>query len=277
MPINNVDELVSLLTGGGAVPPRRLQAMKVPRIDNVAAAATVAAQWTSLWRYNGMPGTRGAIPGAAAACDRTTQGALPWTNATGGRTAFLTGRGLGVSQAGIVRVYDRLLHNGGLSGALNTAQTVGGTITRNTGGVGNEIWIEIYGVLGGTTTTVTASYTNQNGVAGRTTIAQAIGGAGASEAQRMILLPLADGDTGVQSVQSVTLAASTGTAGSFGITICRPVIEIGNAVGGFASDSLILQGGPVAVDDNACLSVAFLANGTVAPWVFLNIPIVEST
>ena len=41
---------------------------------------------------------------------------------------------------------------------------------------------------------------------------------------RVIPLALQDGDTGVQSVQSVTVLATTGTAGNFGIVIAKPIL-----------------------------------------------------
>ena len=37
---------------------------------------------------------------------------------------------------------------------------------------------------------------------------------------------LAAGDTGVRAVADVTLAATTGTAGEFGIVIARPIVAI---------------------------------------------------
>jgi hypothetical protein len=83
------------------------------------------------------------------------------------------------------------------------------------------IGLTIYSAIGGTATTVTVSYTNQAGVLGRTTAIQAIGGSGNSTAGRLIFLPLQAGDTGVRSVESVTLAATTGTAGNIGVTLFK--------------------------------------------------------
>jgi hypothetical protein len=58
-------------------------------------------------------------------------------------------------------------------------------------------------------------------------VAVTFGGTGYNEVGRMIMLPLqAAGDTGVQSIQSVTLAASTLTAGSFGATMAHPIAAI---------------------------------------------------
>ena len=140
-------------------------------------------------------------------------------------------------------------------------------MTRNTGGVGNQIWVEIYTALGSSGTTITASYTNQAGASGRTTKAVSIGGTGNNEAQRMLPLPLQDGDTGVQAVASVTLAGSTGTAGDFGVTVVRPLglgaIPVAGA--GFLRDYVTGLPGLPKIDTDASLAMAFLSNGTAAP------------
>ena len=168
-------------------------------------------------------------------------------------------------------LYDRLLQNGGLSGTNTSAQTVGGTLTRNTGGEGNQIWAEIYTLIGTTATTITASYTNQAGVSGRTTKAVAIGGTGNREAERMLPLPLQDGDTGVQAVASATLAATTGTAGSFGITVVRPLGLglISAAALGYWRDYVAGLPGLPLIDPDACLALSFYANSTAAPQLML--------
>ena len=67
----------------------------------------------------------------------------------------------GFAQPGILVLYDRLLHIGGLNATTTAAQTVGGSLSRYTGGAGNQIWVEIYTQIGTTATTITANYTNQ--------------------------------------------------------------------------------------------------------------------
>ena len=118
-----------------------------------------------------------------------------------------------------------------------------------------------------TATTITASYTNQAGVSGRTTKPVAIGGTGNREGERMLPLPLQDGDTGVQAVASVTLAASTVTAGSFGVTVVKPIgLGIIPAAGaGYWRDYVSGLPGLPKIDTDACLALAFLANSTTAP------------
>lgn len=263
----DLSEVINRMTGGNSGTPENLFLWIDNRIDSAAASATVAGKWSSLWRYNKTRGGVGAVPGAAAVPDNTTRGGLLQTDPSGGREKWLLGNGIVGTSAGGVLLYDRLLHNGGLSGTVTTAQTVGGTLTRNTGGEGNQIWAEIYTIIGTTATTITASYTNQAGTSGRTTKPVTIGGTGNREAERLLPLPLQDGDTGVQAVASVTLAATTGTAGSFGVTVAKPIgLGIIPAAGsGFWRDYVAGLPGLPGIDTDACLALAFLANGTTAP------------
>lgn len=224
--------------------------------------------WMDMWKAEGRtPG--GSVPTSAAAPTSATLGAVEFENATSGFTKYLLGFGsVGIpDESSLFVLYDRLLHIGGLDGTVTTAQTVGGSITRNTGGEGNEIWVVFYTAVGATAQTITASYTNQDGTSGRTTKAVPFNVRGYNFDFVTYSLPLQDGDTGVRAVASVTLSGSTGTAGNFGIVIARPLAI---AAGTFPED---VRGGyyntidgvlsPVALEDDSCLAVAQVtANAT---------------
>jgi hypothetical protein len=116
-----------------------------------------------------------------------------------------------------------------LSGTVTTAQTTNlptAALTRYTSGVGVMASLEITTAVGTTATTATVSYTNSAGVAGRTSPAVTFGGTNDRQASQVQLVPLQAGDVGVRSVESVTLAASTGTAGAFGVTLFRPLAAL---------------------------------------------------
>ena len=154
-----------------------------------------------------------------------TTGAVPFSNSTSG-TLTCVGAQLGGNQHGVFYMYDRLVHSGGLSGTVTTAQTTNlptAALTRYTSGEGCQIALICHAAVGATATTVTASYTNQAGTAGRTTVAYPIGGTGFNAVDRMLFLPLQVGDTGVRSVESVTIAATTGTAGNILVAIVKPL------------------------------------------------------
>lgn len=156
-------------------------------------------------------------------------------------------------------IADILSHQGGLSGTVATAQTTNlptAALTRYTDGAGVMMGLTIYTQIGTTATTVTASYTNQDGTAGQVSPAVFIGSTSFRNAGQLILLPLAAGDTGVRSVESVTLAATTGTAGNFGVTLFKPLAMICTDIAGPMSQDMVgggLLGGLPEVLDNACL------------------------
>lgn len=236
---------------------------------NVASLTTAAGRWYDLWTSTPPVG---AAPTTAAVPTRTTTGALGQENPAGGSQKSIIGTRFSALNPGQYMLIDRLSHQGGLSGTVATAQTTNlptSALTRYTSGAGVMIGLTIYTQIGTTATTVTASYTNQAGTSGRTTPLVAIGATGFREAGRLILLPLQAGDTGVRAVASVTLAATTGTAGAFGVTLFTPLYVIcvpdGSGVlptGGFLSGSTF--GGIPAVVDDSCLSLLYCGQSTNA-------------
>lgn len=222
--ITDLSDLINRSTGGASGTPENVFVYKVGRIAGVAAPATMLGKPHSLWLYDGFPGA-GVAPGAVAVPTNATAGAAPFTNPSGGRQKWMTQIHMTPSVACGIVLYDRLLHIGGLNATTITAQTVGGTITRHTGGEGNFAFVEIYSTIGATATTLTMSYTNQAGVAGRTSPAITFGGTANREQTRALMIPLQAGDTGIQSIQSVT-AGTTALAGNFGVTLGHPVANL---------------------------------------------------
>lgn len=193
---------------------------------------------TSAWRIQNNS-TASVAPGAAVACNNTTAGALlqnprlpgALTNQLWlaefeyGFGAVTSGGTAGNGLRSLGMLIDRLCHMSGLSGTSTSAQTVNSaTLPRYTSGDGVMMAFEVYVNLGNTGTTATVSYTNQAGTSGRTSQPILVsGGAQQRDIDSFVVIPLQDGDTGVQSVQSITLAASTLTAGNFGITLFKPL------------------------------------------------------
>lgn len=223
----------------------------------IGAITTIAGRNYSSWQAN-LPGA-GATPGAAAVPARNLSGALVQENA-GSEQMFLTGARLSSSAAGTWILCDRLSHQGGLSGTTTGSQTTNlptAALTRYTGGTEVMAALEIYSQVGTTATTVTVSYTNQAGTAGRISPAITFGGTGNREARRFIPIPLASDDLGFRSVESVSLVASTTTAGSFGITLCRPLYGFHiDRVGAQVTFNLVdggMFGAMPEILDDACL------------------------
>lgn len=222
-----------------------------------------AGLYHSLWRVAGLP-TAGNVPAniTGEICTAATIGAAPFTNAVAGKELFIGRASLTGVTAGALIVYDRLYHNAGMNGTLNTAQTfTQPALTRYTDGLGVEIWLEVYTALGATGVTFTCSYTNELGVAGRTATATATTSA-SPVAGQMFAATLQQGDRGVRSVQSVTLAATTGTAGNFGVTLVRRLAMIPITVPnvGVVQNSLTL--GLPKINDNACIATMVACTAT---------------
>jgi len=137
---------------------------------------------------------------------------------------FLLGARIGMtSTAGTFILYDRLCQMGGLSGIVTSAQTVALPIVPRYEEKGALIMVTIHSLIGTTATTLQAEYTDASGAPANKTKLVVFGGSGNREATRAIILPLADGDSGAVSVETIQLGATTGTAGNFGVSLIKPI------------------------------------------------------
>lgn len=244
---------------------------QVPTFIKNGQLAT-GTHWNSEWVQPGNPGVA-SIPGTTAAiCDRTTTGALGQSNKAGAEQRGWLRRfgdgGAGAAVQGAIVLVDRLAQVGGLSGTVTTAQTVGfPALTRSTSGVGVFAALEIYTSIGATGTTATISYTNTVPTAGQTSPAIVVGGTGFSNVRVVLPFGYASGDVGVTAVASVTLAATTGTAGNFGVSLFKVLgwWPINN------SSPYSNRGTPIdlpahmpAIPDDACLQLMHFGSGQVA-------------
>jgi hypothetical protein len=186
----------------------------------------------------------------------------------GGRFSFMPTSSSGGGAAGIM--VDLLNINGGLSGIVTTPQTTNlptAALTRYTSGEGVMAGIVVYTIIGTTATTVTISYTNQAGTSGRTSTATTFGGSNFREQNSFIPIPLQTGDTGVKSIESVTVLATTGTAGNFGVCLYKPLsmISLERTTGQAPLDAVssgCIVGSLCEIHPDACLT--FLGNGTIS-------------
>ena len=224
---------------------------------NIGANTVIAGRVYDLWRAV-LP--QGAVPSAPVVPNNDTLGCLGQRDAGAGLTNRIISARFNAQSPGNIIICDRLSHQGGLSGTVTTPQTTNlptAAITRGSA-EGVMLGLTIYTQIGATATTVSATYTNQNSVGSRVTPQVVFGGTGFREANRMILLPLQEGDTGVESVQSVTVTATTGTAGAFGVTLFRPILAIciDNMSGILSTAGIIVGntcGGISAVPNGSCL------------------------
>lgn len=280
--LTDLSDLINRSTGGNSGTPQNVFWHKTNRVAGTVATTPVAGRMESLWRYDGQP-AGGAAPTTGAIPDNTTVGALPFTSPGGSRQSWMTQAWCTGLNAGTLILYDRLFHIGGLSGTTITAQSVQGSpaspaLTRNTGGVGNMVFAEIYTAIGATARTITMDYTDDAGNSGSTSVATGIGGTGFNAVNRAILLPLASGDNGVRAVNTVTLSATTGTAGNFGIVIAKPIAYLGVGFPGCPAWRDFVSGLPgiPEIESGACLSLLWVPNTAAVPEMFGGYSIVEA-
>lgn len=243
-----------------------VDALKLNRAaDFQTNAVTAGAGRTfALWRFT-LPAA--ATPTTSVAVDKTSANAIgPIPDATSGKLQIIGGRFNTSGTAGATVVAIDLLNvSGGLSGVVTTEQTTNlptAALTRHTTGEGVRIGLVVYTTVGATATTVTVRYTNQAGTPNQVSTATTFGATGFREVGRVIQIPLAAGDTGVRSVEGVTVTATTGTAGNFGVCLFKPLMtfSLDSTTGTMPIDA-VSSGGMIGsmaeFDDDACLT--FLA------------------
>ena len=243
-------------------------------IDKASIANAAAGQYHSLWRATGQPG-QGAIPAAAANCNQSTTGCLTFNQQTAPAKSYLAYLEAASSNSAMtVEVHDRLMHRGGLNGTLTTAQTVGmdfyGVTADNmVERIGDsnysdvQWWLEWYTDTGATVVTATVAVTYSDGSTGNLTAVSLAATRRASFMQPLNgLIPAGVAGKFIRAVTSVTLSATTGAAGSFGVTATRLrgtlFIPIANAKYGADWASLPIS----TIPNSACPFIAVLTSTT---------------
>lgn len=223
--IENIDNLVKALGNNSS----RIV------LDKASIASQTANSYCSLWRATGQPG-QGAIPTVVATCNNTTVGTIGFNQQTSPITSYGAYLEIATGNAAMtVELHDRLAHMGGLNGTLTTAQSVNldlstllSTDNINVRKGDNNYsdvqwWLEWYTATGGTAVTATIAVTYNDGTTGNLS---ALSLAATRPASHMIplnsLIPSAQSGKFIRGIVSVSLSATTGTAGNFGVTATRP-------------------------------------------------------
>jgi hypothetical protein len=220
-----------------------------------------AGSYHSHWRNSGLPGAA-PIPavGTGQTHNDVSPGSFDVPAVQPGQALYLGRHSLSAGNAGFFFLCDRLWSNSGLNGTLTTAQVINSLPIRGDG-VGVEAWLEFYTATGATAVTATMTYTNTQGQSGRTATAAVVA---TTVAGQLIPFVLQTGDLGIQSIQSLQLSATTGTAGNFGITLLKRMLEfpiqIANA--GVSMD-FYAMGGQI-VNNEACLFLAQLCTANTS-------------
>lgn len=227
-----------------------------------ASRTTVATGWFSLFELAGNPGA-GVLAGTS-----TTAGVVP-TDTTagcpvidafgGGATGYLAQVDFGSSVASRLKIMDMVFKAGAYAFNANTALSAQPSYAgRMPGGSykDTQIWFEAVTAFTGNPT-ITISYTNQDGTAGRTAT---IAFGSAPTLGRMFQIPLQSGDTGIQKIDNVT--GTVATVGTFNILVLRPLwtgrVKIANDGNVHGPEKTMM---PVVFADSALILLA-AADGT---------------
>lgn len=213
-----------------------LAGMKPASFYSKAVSGTlVAARPFTPFYTAGVPGAATApSPGLAGAALTTYAGQIP-VPAASNNTYLARFSGVSSAQAGVLLLCDRLWHNSGFTITSTGAQTINSVawpardMNGSTNGVGVILGVEVSGATGAGTPTITVSYTNDANTSGRTGT-NSVATVASSAVGSFYPIGLQAGDTGVRSVQTLTLSA-TWTSGTMHLVAYRVLasLELGAA------------------------------------------------
>jgi len=276
MAFTSIDNLVSEITSG-----------KFWRTDwnkITGAAAYTAGRWYDMSALNGTP-IANAWAGTAlawTACDESTGngtqifGLRHGGNVTPDTKHVLNGSGLtGVATGvpGQLMLVDMQGYYPGINMNSSALQTFTGTPTlRYANGDGVRAYLVITTTTGATAHNLSMSYTDQANNAANTlpvtvsctasAITPHITHSGTAANNYGPFLPLANGDYGIRSVQTVQLSAAS-LAGTAALVLARPILTIPLTTVSIASERDFLNQLPSLpqIQDGACLTWLYFAGG----------------
>lgn len=231
----------------------------------------VAGRPASLWGLGGIPGAGSfdnTLNGVTlSSSSAQVAGQLPHVD-PGSGLAYVAQLMATASQAGILLVLDRLWHNGNISATSTSPQSITSPTwparddNASTNGTGVLLALEVSAATGAGTPTITISYTNQAGTSGRTAT-NIIATNASSAAGALYFIGLQAGDTGVRSVQSITLS-QTWTSGTINLVAYRVLGAVGIATGGIPAKEDAVTLGMPTVPNGAVPWLAFVPSATTA-------------
>ena len=243
-------------------------------LDKANIAPQAPGTYVSLWRATGQPG-QGAIPAATAVCNNTTLGGMGFTQQTSPATSYGSYMEVATSNSAMtVEIHDRLAHMGGLNGTLTTAQTV--SLDLSTLGATNNIskrigdtnysdvqwWLEWYTATGPTALTATVVAVYNDGTTANIAVTLAATRPAGFMQSLNGLIPAAASGKYIRAVNTVTLSATTGTAGNFGVTATRPRMTLAAPIANMKFVADWAQLGFPEIFNEACLFPIVLTSTT---------------
>lgn len=278
MAIQSIDNLISAISAGQTT---RYDFNKI-----TGASAYAAGRWYDMGMLNSMP-VANAWAGTAlnwVTCTETTGngtqifGMPHGGNVSPSKKHLLNMNAWGTaatSVPGTLMLVDLQGYYPGISNNTTSAQTLVGTPTlRYTNGEGVRAFMVQTAVAGATAQNIALSYTDKAGNAANAlpvtvactagAIAGHISHSGTAANNYGPFLPLASGDTGIRSVQTVTMSAAN--TGTFALCLARPLATITLSVAGLMTEKDLLNQIPSLpeIKDGACLVWLYGAGAATA-------------
>lgn len=257
----------------------------------VGTAADTPGYWYCTSKDGGRPGawsvgTSGQAGRATIGSSASTDaGCLRVNNPSNGGVNYITSANMTGTTAHWHMIFDCLWVNNGLVVTDTGAQGVTSVSlpARDINGTTNGEGC-IIGMLTTTANTnaaaianSTISYTNSLGTAGRTaTLTAVVGGQipVSPTIGTITWFQLAAGDTGVKSIESITLGTSL-VAGAISLLIARPIVTIPGSAANIGVQAMINENPGVRIYNDSCLLHCYLASATTATTVFGTINVME--
>ena len=252
-----------------------------------ATTAHTAGLWYSLMRCGGNPaadtilGTGTNLAFQALSDTVATASGIPHGGNVGGYKVLLSAAAqtaAATTAPCVLMLVDMLGFYPITTVTTTGAQTLNNTVTlpRYTDGAGVQAFLTPSTVMGAATPNITLNYTNSAGTAGKATpVTLPIGNSAAAVTSVVYsgtgsgkygpFIPLAAGDAGIRSVQSINLSASY-VSGVLNLMLCRPLLTLPiTTLGVTAERDLVTQFASMPrVYDGACLHWLMLA-GAATP------------
>ena len=269
-------------SGLGNYAGRNIPFMKTSTVTDVIGcwySTSKDAGYPGAWAP-GTPGVNGRVTDGTTAAD---YGCIPIPNASTGAN-YLTAVEMATSVAHTNDFFDVLWVNSGLVVTTTTEQAIttpalpARDVNGATAGEGCSIALLVVAVSTNAAANagITVNYTNSKGVASRTATLSAIAGSqlpATAVVGTIIWFQLAAGDTGVQSIQGITLTTTLLT-GTISLMICRDITTIGTAIVNVSTPKIIGAPG-IRLYNGTCMLHNILCSAVTATFFSGSLAVME--
>ena len=240
----------------------------------ITMAAVSGSRAYTPWYVAGNPGagtapssglSGAAVSGSSVEYTSEKAGQIPRGNPASGN-AYLANLGFAATTPGRLVIIDRLWENSGLSSTLTTSQTINSVTLPARDGNGATLGAQVMAALewsatgGAGTPTYTLGYTDSSNNAGNSTTLASVA---TPPVGTFEIFPLAAGDTGVRSIQTLQ-ASATHTSGTLHLVMYREIASIGCPLANVEYAFDVITGGRPQLFNGTCPQVLWFNSATTA-------------